>query len=187
LTRSSKPLLQQVVANINTKITVPGQQGGVQRISEELVLTADANDALREIRWGTAKHIMVGAVTVKFTLPVVPVNEAHRYHFITVKTDSVEDWRARVVYPAQGADSGADISIARRTTAEDNLLAAEGNADDQGSVGRPFTVYSGGVLSVESETALAIADEPEVSFVWEIIPAPISAVQQGISAVVTEV
>lgn len=187
MTRSSKPILQQVVGNLNTKLTVPGQQGGIQRIGEELVITADANDALRDIRWGTAKHIQVAAKKVIFTLPAVPVNEAHHYFFITVKNATSQDWLVRVVYPAQGADQGADNIIARRVTAEDNLLAAEGSADDHGSVGRPFTIYYTGVLSVESETNLVIGETPEVSFVWEIIAAPISAEQQGISAAVTEV
>lgn len=186
MTRSSKPILQQVVGNLNTKLTVPGQQGGIQRISEELVVTADANDALRDIRWGTAKHIQAAAKKVLFTLPVVPVNEAHRYFWITVKNETAKNWTVRVVYPAQGADSGANNIIARRLTAEDNLLAAEGNANDHGSVGRSFTVYSPGVLSIESEDNLAIGETPEVNLVWEIIAAPISAVQQGVSAVVTE-
>jgi len=174
LTRSSKPILQQVVGNLNTKLTVPGQQGGIQTISSELVVTADANDAFRDIRWGTAAAVMAAAKKVLFTLPAVPVNEAHIYSFISVRNDTSATWVARVVYPAQGADNGADIVIARRITADDNLLAAEGNANDQGAVGRPFTIYPTGVLSVGAVGNLIIA-------------APISAEQQGISAVVTEV
>ncbi len=183
------PQLQQLIAGLNTRVTVASQDGLIQGVNPDLVFGIGANDAIREIRWHSQQHVMAGALSLRIEFPRQPVGFANRYFHIGVRDNKPETFRLLLTYPAGDVlTQDALFWAANRDIINNNnfvdMLGAQGDKD-QFNVGNPLTVYPGGLLTLESQVMQA-TDTVDLTVVWEIVAAPLGACPQLIDTVVTE-
>jgi len=190
----AKPEVQQLIAGMNTRLTVASQDGALQNINPSLQLIVQANDAIREMRWFRMEHVMVALKIFDAEFAEVPVGEIHRYHQIMFESSSGDQREAvvEVLYPAQG-ELGAGVSIiaARKQTGVGamaiDLLGNPGTNDGEYSIGRPLDVFPGGILSVITTNTIPAAAVVTLGLLWEIGAAPLSREAEALTPTITEV
>jgi len=154
-------------------------------VSQELRFTYDLSKQGRRIQRAEASHTMVAAVRPRFTLPAVPLDEIHIYHFLAVNqvtAGGTVSWNLSVQYP-QFADAQREAYSVDMGSMLNWLTTASGSTSRSQRGGTPLQVFPEGILSVGPVLTLAIADVVRFGFLREVVGGA-AAVDQVSSIVV---
>jgi len=191
-TRRKKPEIQELIGGLNDRLTVPSQDGALQSLDPRLQIQIQANDAIRELRWFDVIHTMVATQQLSFVFAAVPSGEVHIYHSIRWAPSTGDQRIAliNVTYPSQGIlAQDALLTVARARTGTGGMpLDLLGNAAGDGlfSLGRPLKVYPNGILTILSANTIAITATVRLGLLWEVGAAPLEAVAELLTPVITE-
>lgn len=188
MTFQTKPNLQALLPQLQQRLQQNVQSGPIGAFSPVMVATLPFDIATQVVKW-THFSFTVGALAkvIQADLPLVPKDETHTYHAISV--DNVDGWETDVLYPADGilAKQPRFVDTFQASNLNfQNLLNSEHGANDFGPQG-PLRIYPGGLLRILSVGVVAALTVLDFHLLWTVAPAPLQAGAEVSEALVTEV
>ncbi len=170
------------------RITVPTQYNTpvLNDVAQNLQFTYDLSKQGRRIQRAESSHTMVAAVKAQFTLPSVPLDEIHIYHFMAVHqvtAGGTVAWVLNVQYP-QFADPQGEIYQLDMGTMLNWFASASGSTSRSQRGGTPLQVFPEGILSVGSQASHTIGDVIRFSILREVVGG--AAVVEQVSSIVVD-